>query len=93
MLKFDMKLTWNGRKVTPNQLAREMTKSIEKSAMSIVDAQVRERVEKLRCPIHGTGPRVETTRTMECGSDPGWKAYGCCEELTSLIRTEFGAEG
>lgn len=71
----DIKMTIDGREVSPNQFADEMLKAVKDD----IDEQVRSRISQARCPVHGNSPT--NIRTQMDGDKATWTFDACCGEL------------
>lgn len=71
----NLSLTLNGRKIRPDQLAHELQKAMYRD----VSENVRRRLAALRCPEHGSSPRVMTRgQSLDRLS---FELAGCCQKL------------
>lgn len=83
---FEIEWTLNGKKVGPEN----MGDAFERAIMEEVEEMVRSRVEDIRCPEHGEGPRSVTVHKTAEGFNFDIKA--CCTKLTDAIKAEFADE-
>lgn len=75
-----VKMTWNGRPVRPENIARELGQAVEVGVEELVDARIR-RAQRRRCPEHGKAAEIRLV-------DGKIVVHACCERF----RDEIGAE-
>lgn len=76
-----IKLQWtfNGRRVAPGQLGREVTKSIQGEILN----SAKNAVDHVLCPVHGTA-----ARNIKVGRGAGRLRFeydACCDRLEEAI--------
>ena len=80
----DIKITVNGREVSPDRLANVLEKAV---AEKVVE-HVQQRLGQIRCPQHHQQPRV-----MASGSSLDRLTFtikGCCQELKDAATKALG---
>ncbi|MGH9160063.1 MAG: hypothetical protein ACRD2X_08755 [Vicinamibacteraceae bacterium] len=80
-----IKLEWrfNGKRVAPGQLGNEMVRAFRRVAIDRAKAGV----AKVRCPVHGSGPRNLTVRST--GSRLHLAYEACCDRLKQAVDETF----
>jgi hypothetical protein len=79
MFRVDLEYRIGGRRVSQD----EWMKSIVDEARGAALSQVQAKVESLRCPDHGRGPRL--TAQVPAGTDVNLSFDVCCEKLKDAI--------
>jgi hypothetical protein len=77
MIKFEWKL--NGRTVAPDQIGRELAKSIEGEVIE----RAKSAVGRTRCPVHGSSPR--NIRVSRSGDRLHFQYDSCCDRLQEAV--------
>jgi len=79
----DIKLKMNGRTIKPEEIENEINREILKKII----ATIRDKVENIRCPIHGEKPKIIcVAKSLE---DIDLKVEGCCDTLISEVKKAF----
>ena len=81
MIRF--KWTFNGRRIAPGQLGREVTKSIQSEIFN----RAKKAVEQIRCPVHHVAPR--NLRVHRGASRLRFEYDACCDSLKQAITAKL----
>lgn len=81
MFKFEWKV--NGRTVAPNQVGRELTKSLQGEIVS----RAKIAVARVRCPVHGSSPR--NIRVSGSRGNLRFQYESCCDRLQQAVNNSF----
>ncbi len=83
------KLTWkfNGRTIPANRIADELGKAVRSKA---TDA-AKQAMARVRCPVHGTGPR--NLRVSGSGDRLRFQYDSCCDRLAGCTRRASARSG
>ncbi len=74
-MPFEIEYKINGRKVSES----EWTRHIANEAKSVAVEELKGRVAKLRCPVHGRSPKVVTTTKV--GDRVKFQIEACCDDM------------
>jgi hypothetical protein len=85
MPKITMKLTANGREVSPDQFGN----AILNAALENITNQVRSKLENIVCPVNGK--HIEVVVVGESLETLKFNFEGCCQTAIALAANEFSA--
>ncbi|MEB2311794.1 MAG: hypothetical protein OZ928_08075 [Polyangiaceae bacterium] len=78
-----LKITKGGRSIPLNRLADEIMSDVRKAATVQIEQQVRARLERIRCPVHGKSFR---SISVAMAGDAGRiRVEPCCEETSDAV--------
>ena len=74
MIRLEMELRVDGKRVSSDQWAEAMTRKVKEIAFQ----KFREKVEAVRCPEHGSTPRFD--KEQAAGTHETSLSFACCCE-------------
>lgn len=80
---FDLSFEINGYRVEPNDLTHELGRSV----LQTIQRSVSKRVHSIRCPEHGSAPRIIVIG--QSLGDLSWKVPGCCAKLRHMVKRKL----
>lgn len=78
---FKIEWEFNGRKVRPEQIGKELMKSATKNAQR----QLKRKIESMRCRKHGRTAKL----ILKPGSFDNMKVEGCCQEFILQVSAKL----
>ena len=74
-----VELRVGGRKVSANEFAR----ALQEDVLKMVEREVQQRVNRIRCPEHGKAAHVTPIRSA---GQLTWEIRGCCQKLVAEVQ-------
>jgi hypothetical protein len=85
---FKLNFKYNGRQVSAHELSRMLTKDLMKEATKVTVVSLRNKIRSMRCPIHGSAPRIRS-ETISSANGVSFKFSACCQVFIDSVRKEL----